>query len=1048
MGISPLHCCMGIVLLLIGSLPFFNIFSAGRQFVHDHPITLFSAVDPTAHPALQEDGSPLGAALGGATSSAGPGGAAHGTAEQAPQPLHASLRHGSGESDWTAPAYEVPAAAATSQAASAAVALPPLQQQQQHQQPQPQRDSSWFGGAGSSVGAPGDGAGAVGEAAAPELDLVSTGAFGTFLQSFGLAKAREEASSGASPGSSVAPRRAGSAAALLGLSPASGATVLGLGGSGGSGGSRARSVAVATVAPSKVPCTGVYLLIAVREDSAGARALYRRTWLDPAKWDTTKPRARQLEEDLPTLAYRFVLVPGESEPEGGGGSGGSGGSGMSGGVLGSLGSSLGVGTRGSGGGGGSRKDTVTVPQAVATAARQRAAAGGASSSSPSSSSSSPSSSSPSSSSVVPMPPGAVRAWIMSWALKHGEFRFLLLLDLGYSGPPPPSLLPSAAASAAGGNGEGSGTGSGNGYAMVCVERLADELRFRPGERFLWATHDCSGGDLGALPSPSSSDGGGAGGAGGDDDRLAYPAGYLTGGGKAVSEGGAAEWPARPVFQLFSQDVVELLAHAEAELAKGSSGGGDGGNGSGDALSADALLRALSLTVLDDRLRIADAANPRSIAAGAKEAMVAARLEAVGRRRDAGQLNLTEYRAAAQAVVDWAGPKKAAKAAKGGKPKRDSGPEPVCKAMTMFTGLSDAGVVEDFDGSNGNRTKPWKQYRDQIVRLGPACDAAPTFSDIGLTTDKVQPSTGGNRAEHRGGAGFGRGSASGARARAEALEASRLALATRFLESDELFSEADRFGLLERCALDGACLWREVTGQVVTVWWHAVDSARAGRCLRADAHSKGACDAFKSRRFLPAALVEGLGGDDGGAGAGARAKAALTKRKQEDGQKAVAKDFASGAVLASFPGSGNTWSRMLLEYASGVYTGSIYNDITLMPVLPAEGVRTHEVWLRLRGASLCWWIQTSFGTIVCSCGVLWKTSISKHASYSNLPCARAYASHSSCFPSFFRAVFSRRRCSPGRPTCSPHSTWITTARPRWCSWCGTPSRRSGPSSSGG
>ena len=63
---------------------------------------------------------------------------------------------------------------------------------------------------------------------------------------------------------------------------------------------------------------------------------------------------------------------------------------------------------------------------------------------------------------------------------------------------------------------------------------------------------------------------------------------------------------------------------------------------------------------------------------------------------------------------------------------------------------------------------------------------------------------------------------------------------------------------------------------------------------------------------------------------------------EEGQKAVVKGRASGAVLASFPGSGNTWSRMLLEYASGRYTGSIYNDITLMPVLPAEGVRTHEV----------------------------------------------------------------------------------------------------------
>lgn len=44
--------------------------------------------------------------------------------------------------------------------------------------------------------------------------------------------------------------------------------------------------------------------------------------------------------------------------------------------------------------------------------------------------------------------------------------------------------------------------------------------------------------------------------------------------------------------------------------------------------------------------------------------------------------------------------------------------------------------------------------------------------------------------------------------------------------------------------------------MVQRWWHAVDGARAARCQRPDAHSKGACDAFKSRAFLPAALVEG------------------------------------------------------------------------------------------------------------------------------------------------------------------------------------------------
>jgi len=34
-------------------------------------------------------------------------------------------------------------------------------------------------------------------------------------------------------------------------------------------------------------------------------------------------------------------------------------------------------------------------------------------------------------------------------------------------------------------------------------------------------------------------------------------------------------------------------------------------------------------------------------------------------------------------------------------------------------------------------------------------------------------------------------------------------------------------------------------------------------------------------------------------------------------------------LASFPGSGNTWSRTLLEQSTGVYTGSIYSDNSLV-----------------------------------------------------------------------------------------------------------------------
>lgn len=34
------------------------------------------------------------------------------------------------------------------------------------------------------------------------------------------------------------------------------------------------------------------------------------------------------------------------------------------------------------------------------------------------------------------------------------------------------------------------------------------------------------------------------------------------------------------------------------------------------------------------------------------------------------------------------------------------------------------------------------------------------------------------------------------------------------------------------------------------------------------------------------------------------------------------------ALASYPGSGNTWLRYLIEGASGIFTGSIYDDIEI------------------------------------------------------------------------------------------------------------------------
>lgn len=62
------------------------------------------------------------------------------------------------------------------------------------------------------------------------------------------------------------------------------------------------------------------------------------------------------------------------------------------------------------------------------------------------------------------------------------------------------------------------------------------------------------------------------------------------------------------------------------------------------------------------------------------------------------------------------------------------------------------------------------------------------------------------------------------------------------------------------------------------------------------------------------------------------------------------DSKKGIALASFPGSGNTWLRYLLQQATGIYTGSVYKDYGLLKSgFPAESiantsvliVKTHE-----------------------------------------------------------------------------------------------------------
>ena len=48
------------------------------------------------------------------------------------------------------------------------------------------------------------------------------------------------------------------------------------------------------------------------------------------------------------------------------------------------------------------------------------------------------------------------------------------------------------------------------------------------------------------------------------------------------------------------------------------------------------------------------------------------------------------------------------------------------------------------------------------------------------------------------------------------------------------------------------------------------------------------------------------------------------------------------ALASFPGSGNTWVRYLLQQVSGIYTGSIYTDGSLQRRGFAEYKQDHSV----------------------------------------------------------------------------------------------------------
>lgn len=54
------------------------------------------------------------------------------------------------------------------------------------------------------------------------------------------------------------------------------------------------------------------------------------------------------------------------------------------------------------------------------------------------------------------------------------------------------------------------------------------------------------------------------------------------------------------------------------------------------------------------------------------------------------------------------------------------------------------------------------------------------------------------------------------------------------------------------------------------------------------------------------------------------------------------ETSSPSLLYSFPGSGNTWTRLLIDYSTGVYSGSMYHDRALFDILPGERHCNHKV----------------------------------------------------------------------------------------------------------
>jgi hypothetical protein len=251
-GMSPLLLGMVCVLLTFSALPFASlVFGKAATFVHDHPVAGFA--QDTTQTGVDGDGSAAAAAA---------------------PPLDAFPRStvAQGEATFEQNAPLQPSRSGEGFASGDIAESTPL-------------SSATAGTRGTS----GEQLATLTVTKPPEaaVEPVSPSIFGSFLSAFKATQAREAAfnipvnsglpgSDGSTSSSASGHSSHGSPASSAQLAKAAAAT------------RAARAQSVPEYTPATTVCGGVHLFVAVREDSAAARALYRGTWLNPLNWAPTK----------------------------------------------------------------------------------------------------------------------------------------------------------------------------------------------------------------------------------------------------------------------------------------------------------------------------------------------------------------------------------------------------------------------------------------------------------------------------------------------------------------------------------------------------------------------------------------------------------------------------------------------------------------------------------------------------------------------------------------------------------------------------------------